>query len=66
MARRKSFGNPLTQALSKALDKVAPEVVDGFLDVATGPRKGGTTGTSSPTRSTDWATRVPGTPRTRR
>jgi hypothetical protein len=65
MARRKSFGNPLTRALSKALDKVAPEVVDGFLDVATGPKKGGTTSASSSTRSTDWATRVPGTPRTR-
>jgi hypothetical protein len=66
MSRRKSFGNPLTRMLGEVLDKVAPEVVDGFMDVATGPKKGGSTAsTSSSTRSTDWHTRVPGTPRKR-
>jgi len=66
MSRRKSFGNPLTKMLGEVIGKVAPVAVDGLLDVATGPKKGGTTGsTSSSTRSTDWHTRVPGTPRKR-
>jgi hypothetical protein len=45
---------------------MAPEVLDGFMDVATGPKKGNKKeSSSSSSRSTDWATRVPGTPRKR-
>jgi hypothetical protein len=66
MSKRKSFGNPLTKALGKALDKVAPEIVDGVMDVATGPNKGTKNESSSSSADpTDWATRVPGTPRKR-
>jgi len=66
MAKRKGFGNPLSKALGKAIDKVAPEALDGFMDVATGPKKSNNKGsTSSSTRSTDWATRVPAPPRKR-
>ena len=39
MAKRRSFGNPLSKTLGKVLDKVAPEVLDGAMDVATGPSK---------------------------
>jgi len=65
MARRKGFGNPLSKALSKVLDEVGPEALDSFMDVATGPTKTKKESPSSSTRSTDWATRVPGTPRKR-
>jgi hypothetical protein len=65
MARRKGFGNPLSKALSKVLDEVGPEALDSFMDVATGPKKSKKESPSSSTRSTDWATRVPGTPRKR-
>jgi hypothetical protein len=66
MAKRKSFGNPLTKALGKVLDEVAPELLDGAMDVATGPNKGGPKKSSaSSARSTDWATRVPAPPRKR-
>jgi hypothetical protein len=65
MAKRKGFGNPLSKALSKVLDEVAPEALDGFMDVATGPKKSKKGSPASSTRSTDWATRVPGTPRKR-
>jgi hypothetical protein len=67
MARRKSFGNPLTKLLGEALDKVAPEVVDGLLDVATGPKKGGKKdSSSSASDTTDWHTRGPGATRKKR
>jgi hypothetical protein len=67
MARRKSFGNPLSRILGEVLDKVGPELVDSFMDVANGPTKTGQKGSaSSSTRSTDWHTRVDGTPRKRR
>jgi hypothetical protein len=65
MARRKGFGNPLSKALGKVLDEVGPEALDSFMDVATGPKKSKKESPSSSTRSTDWATRVPGTPRKR-
>ncbi len=39
MSRGKGFGNPLSKTLGKVIDKVAPEVLDSFLDVATGPDK---------------------------
>jgi len=65
MARRKGFGNPLSKALSKVLDEVGPEALDGFMDVATGPKKSKKGSPTSSTPSTDWATRVPGTPRKR-
>ena len=69
MSRRKSFGNPLTKMLGEALDKVAPQVVDGIVDIATGPKKGGKKGSddsasaASPSETTDWHTRGPGTAR---
>jgi hypothetical protein len=66
VAKRKGFGNPLTKTLGKVIDKVAPEVLDGAMDVATGPKKTGKkSSTSSPARSTDWHTRVPAPPRKR-
>ncbi|MEW6471343.1 MAG: hypothetical protein AB1679_03645 [Actinomycetota bacterium] len=65
MARRKSFGNPLTKTLGRVLDKVAPEVLDGALDVASGPGKTRKSSASSSGRATDWATRVPA-PRSRK
>lgn len=65
MAKRRSFGNPLSKTLGKVIDKVAPEVLDGAMDVATGPSKTKKNSSSSSARSTDWATRVPGTPRKR-
>ena len=65
MARRKSFGNPLSKTLGKVIDKVAPELLDGTMDVVTGPKKARTTSMSSSVRSTDWATRVPAPPRKR-
>jgi hypothetical protein len=65
MAKRKSFGNPLTKTLGKAIDKVAPEVLDGAMDVATGPKKSKTSSTSSGP-ATDWHTRVPAPPRSRK
>jgi hypothetical protein len=41
-------------------------VLDGVIDVAAGPKKGDTSASgSSSGRPTDWATRVPGTPRKR-
>jgi hypothetical protein len=66
MARRKSFGNPLTKTLGKVIDKVAPQVLDGAMDVASGPNKTKKTATSSSARSTDWHTRVPAPPRSRK
>ena len=66
MSRGKGFGNPLSKTLGKVIDKVAPEVLDSFLDVAHGPDKKKNTTSSSSSRSTDWATRVPATSRTRK
>jgi hypothetical protein len=66
MAKRKGFGNPLTKALGKVLDEMAPQVLDGAMDVATGPKKSAKKSSSSSVRSTDWATRVPAPPRKRR
>lgn len=69
MSRRKSFGNPLTKMLGEALDKVAPQVVDGIVDIATGPKKGRKGSDAPPSASasssetTDWHTRAPGTAR---
>ena len=65
MSRRKGFGNPLSKTLGKVIDKVAPEVLDSFLDVAHGPDKKKNTTSSSSSRSTDWATRVPAASRKR-
>jgi hypothetical protein len=65
MAKRKGFGNPLSKALGKVLDEVAPEVLDSAMDVVTGPKKTKKGSSSSPDRSTDWATRVPASPRKR-
>ena len=65
MAKRKSFGNPLSKTLGKVIDKVAPEVLDGAMDVATGPSKTKKNSSSSSSARSDWATRVPGTPRKR-
>ena len=39
MAKRKSFGNPLSKALGKALDEVAPRVLDSAMDIVPGPKK---------------------------
>jgi hypothetical protein len=67
MARRKGFGNPLSKTLGKVIDKVAPEMLDSALDVANGPKKSkGGSSTSSSGRSTDWHTRVPAPPRSRK
>ncbi len=66
MARRKSFGNPLSKTLGKVIDKVAPELLDSAMDVATGPAKAKKGPTSSSTGSTDWHTRVPAPPRSRK
>jgi hypothetical protein len=65
MTKRKSFGNPLSKALGKVLDEVAPQVVDGAMDVVTGPKKSKTSVSSSSTSSTDWHTRVPAPARKR-
>ena len=65
MAKRKGFGNPLSKALGKVLDEVAPHALDGVLDVATGPKKSKKGSASSSTDSTDWHTRVPAPPRKR-
>lgn len=66
MARRKSFGNPFSKALGKVIDEVAPKALDSFMDVATGPKKGGQKPTTSSSGdSTDWHMRAPGTPRKR-
>ena len=64
MSRRKGFGTPLSKTLGKVIDKVAPEVLDSFLDVANGPDKKKNSTSSSSSRSTDWHTRVPAPPRT--
>jgi len=66
MAKRKGFGNPLTKTLGKVIDKVAPEVLDGAMDVAGGPKKSKKSSTSSSSSSTDWHTRVPAPPRSRK
>jgi hypothetical protein len=66
MSRSKGFGNPLSKTLGKVIDKVAPEVLDSFLDVANGPDKKKNSVGSSSSRSTDWATRVPATTRSRK
>ena len=66
MSRSKGFGNPLSKTLGKVIDKVAPEVLDSFLDVANGPDKKKTDTSSSSSRSTDWHTRVPATTRSRK
>jgi len=66
MAKRKGFGNPLSKALGKVLDEVAPEVLDSTVDVLSGPKKTKKgSSSSSSARSTDWATRVPASPRKR-
>jgi hypothetical protein len=52
--------------LGKVIDKVAPEVLDSFLDVANGPDKKKNSTCSSSARSTDWHTRVPATTRSRK
>jgi hypothetical protein len=65
MAKRKSFGNPLSKTFGKVIDKVAPEALDGVMDVFAGPKKTPTKSSSSPARSTDWHTRAPATPRKR-
>ena len=66
MSRSKGFGNPLSKALGKVIDKVAPEVLDSVLDIASGPGKKKDGTSSSSERSTDWATRVPATTRSRK
>lgn len=66
MAKRKGFGNPLSKTLGKVIDKVAPEVLDSAMDVAGGPSKSRKGSSSSSGRSTDWATRVPAPPRSRK
>jgi len=66
MAKRKGFGNPLSKTLGKVIDKVAPEVLDSAMDVGAGPRKAKKNSSSSSARSTDWATRVPAPPRSRK
>jgi hypothetical protein len=53
------MGNAFTKSLAKVIDKVAPEVLDGVMDVATGPTKAKKSFSSSSVRSTDWHTRVP-------
>lgn len=66
MARRKSFGNPLSRMVGEVLDKVGPEVVDNFMAVVNGPSKDAKKDSStSSTRSTDWHTRVESAPRKR-
>jgi hypothetical protein len=65
MAKRKGFGNPLSKTLGKVIDKVAPEVLDSAMDVGTGPRKAKKSTSSSSSRS-DWATRAPAPPRSRK
>lgn len=66
MAKRKGFGNPLSKALGKVIDEVAPQVLDGTMDVVTGPKKPKRgSSSSSSAGSTDWATRVPAPPRKR-
>ncbi len=65
MSKRKGFGNPLSKALGKVLDDVAPKALDSFLDVANGPKKSKKGSTSSSARSTDWHTRAPAPPRKR-
>jgi hypothetical protein len=59
------MGNPLSKTLSKLIDKVAPEVLDSTMDIATGPTKTKKASSSSSARATDWATRVPAPPRKR-
>ena len=66
MARRKSFGNPLSKTLGKVIDKVAPEVLDSAMDVATGPKKSKKSTTSASAGSTDWHTRGPASHRNRK
>jgi hypothetical protein len=66
MSRSKGFGNPLSKALGKAVDKVAPEVLDSVMDIAAGPGKAKKGSSSSSGRSTDWATRAPAPPRSRK
>jgi hypothetical protein len=66
MSRSRGFGNPLSKTLGKMIDKVAPEVVDSFMDIASGPGKSRTPSTPSAARSTDWATRAPAPPRHKR
>jgi hypothetical protein len=59
------MGNPFTKSLAKVIDKAAPEVLDGFMDIATGPKKAKKTSSASSARATDWHTRVPAPPRKR-
>jgi hypothetical protein len=59
------MGNPFTKSLAKVIDKVAPEVLDGAMDIATGPKKTKKSSSSSSAGSTDWHTRVPAPPRKR-
>jgi hypothetical protein len=66
MSRSKGFGNPLSRSLGKMIDKVVPEVFETAFDVASGPKKSRTGPPPSSSRSTDWATRAPGTPRSRK
>jgi hypothetical protein len=48
------------------IDKVAPEALDGAMDVASGPKKSKKSSTSSSGPATDWHTRVPAPPRSRK
>lgn len=66
MGRRKQGGgNPLAKGLSRVLDKVGGEVIDGVIDVGSGGKRGKKTSSSS-SQSTDWHTRAPAPPRKRR
>ena len=59
------MGNPFTKSLANVIDKMAPEMLDGAMDIATGPKKTKKISSASSARSTDWATRVPAPPRKR-
>jgi hypothetical protein len=56
--RKKGGGNPLTKGLSRLIDDVAGEVLDGAMDVAGGAKKSKKKGSGSANHSTDWATRT--------
>ena len=66
MSRSKGFGNPLSKALRRVVDKVAPEVLDSVMDIGAGPGKSKKSSSSSSGRSTDWHTRAPAPPRSRK
>ena len=54
----------MSKTLGKVIDKVAPEVLESVMDVASGPGKAKKGSNPSSTRHTDWHTRVPAPPRT--